>query len=191
MEQVVPAPTDQKLVDEIRNGVSAAEAALYEKYSPRVFYLALSEMRSRENAEDVRAETFLRVLQAIRAERLRSPEALASFILNTARNVIREQLRHERRTEQIETDEIENAGKYAEEPTFLDADVKSAIEKVVRRLKPREQAFLRMYYYEEKSKAEIARELGIKEERLRLIKSRALKSFREHYDRLTKTGDTN
>jgi len=184
MEQVVPAAMDLQLVDEIRNGVSAAEATLYEKYAPRVFYLALSEMRSRENAEDVRAETFLRVLQAIRAERLRSPEALASFILNTARNVIREHFRQERRTEQIEADEIEK-GKYAEEPAFLDEDVKSAIEKVVQRLKPREQVFLRMYYYEEKSKAEIAQELGIKEDRLRLIKSRALKSFREQYDRLT------
>ena len=177
---------DLTLVEAIRGGVSAAETALYEKYSARVFYLALSELRSRENAEDVRAETFLRVLQAIRQQRLRSPEALASFILNTARNVIREQFRQERRTEQIDAEQIEKAGKYAEEPAFLDSDVKSAIEKVVRRLKPREQAFLRMYYYEEKSKAEIARELGIKEERLRLIKSRALKSFREHYDRLTR-----
>jgi RNA polymerase sigma factor (sigma-70 family) len=177
---------DLTLVEAIRGGLSEAETALYEKYSARVFYLALSELRSRENAEDVRAETFLRVLQAIRQERLRSPEALASFILNTARNVIREQFRQERRTEQIDTDAIDKKGTYAEEPAFLDADVKNAIERVVQRLKPREQAFLRMYYYEEKSKAEIARELGIKEERLRLIKSRALKSFREHYDRLTK-----
>jgi len=147
MNQSAPPTPDTELVDEIRKGDPAAEAALYEKYSARVFYLALSELRSRENAEDARAETFLRVLQALRQDRLRSSEALASFILNTARNVIREQFRKQRRTEQIDSDEIEKAGKYTEEPAFLDSDVKSAIERVAQRLKPREQAFLRMYYY--------------------------------------------
>jgi DNA-directed RNA polymerase specialized sigma24 family protein len=43
-----------------------------------------------------------------------------------------------------------------------------------------------MYYYEELPNEEIARSLGVKEERLRLIKSRALKSFREMYKQLTK-----
>jgi RNA polymerase sigma factor (sigma-70 family) len=55
------------------------------------------------------------------------------------------------------------------------------------RLKPRERQFLRMYYYEELPKEEIARALGIKEERLRLIKSRALKSFRGIYEKLKRT----
>ena len=53
-------------------------------------------------------------------------------------------------------------------------------------LKPREQQFLRMYYYEELPKEEIARKLGIKVERLRLIKSRALQQFREIYKKMTK-----
>ena len=43
-----------------------------------------------------------------------------------------------------------------------------------------------MYYYDEQPPEEIARVLGIKLERLRLIKSRALKSFREHYQRMSK-----
>jgi DNA-directed RNA polymerase specialized sigma subunit len=47
-----------------------------------------------------------------------------------------------------------------------------------------------MYYYEELPKEEIARRTGIAEERLRLLKSRALKKFREYYLRLRKTSDT-
>ena len=54
-------------------------------------------------------------------------------------------------------------------------------------LKERDREFLRMYYYEELSKEEIAQSLGIKEERLRLIKSRALKRFQEIYARLKGT----
>ncbi len=40
--------------------------------------------------------------------------------------------------------------------------------------------------YRGSTTAQIARELGIKQERLRLIKSRALKSFRESYNKLRK-----
>jgi RNA polymerase sigma-70 factor, ECF subfamily len=175
---------DAGLVERISHGETAAEARLYEKYSARVYYIARGELRSPQDAEDVRAETFLRVLQAIRGNRLRSPEALSSFVLSTARNVIREQLRQKRKTESLDDQPSADESSYEQHHAFLDADVKKAIEKVVRRLKTREQAFLRMYYYDELPKGEIARRLGIKEERLRLIKSRALKSFREYYERL-------
>ena len=71
--QKVSSP-DSNLADQIQRGESTAEATLYEKYSARVYYLALSELRSREDAEDVRTETFMRVIQAIRNGSLRSPE---------------------------------------------------------------------------------------------------------------------
>ena len=188
MEQVAQSLSDLQLVDEIRRGVSEAESTLYEKFSARVYYLALRELRSPHDAEDVRAEAFLRVLQAVRGDNLHSPQALSSFVLSTAKNVIREQIRRNARTEQIDVEDIEKRGKFSHEPAFLDSDVKASIERVIRRLKAREQQFLRMYYYEELPAEEIARALGIKPERLRLIKSRALKSFREHYERLSKSG---
>jgi RNA polymerase sigma-70 factor, ECF subfamily len=181
-----PTLSDADLMESVRHGDEPAEAALYERYSKRVYYLALKELRSREDSEDAQTETFLRVLQAIRGDRVRSHEALASFILGTAHNVIREIARKRGRTEQFDEQEVEPFETPSIDAAFLDEHVKQTIERVTRRLKPREQAFLRMYYYEELSNVEIARELGIKEERLRLIKSRALKSFKEIYERLTK-----
>ena len=71
MEQKTLTP-DSELAAEIQRGQSSAEATLYEKYSARVYYLALSELRSREDAEDVRIETFMRVIRAIRNGQLRS-----------------------------------------------------------------------------------------------------------------------
>jgi RNA polymerase sigma-70 factor, ECF subfamily len=189
MDQRALSASDIELVDEVQRGVSEAEGALYEKYSPRIYFLALRELRSPADAEDVRAETSLRVLQAIRQNRLHSPQALASFVLGTAKNVIRENLRPQRRTVQVD-EKSEAQGGYIEQTELLDSDVKTAIEKVVLRLKAREQAFLRMYYFEELSNDEIARRLAIKPERLRLIKSRALKNFRKYYERLTKITDT-
>ena len=59
MDEGNPTPLELQIVEEIRQGDGSAEAALYEKYSQRVYYLALRELRSREDAEDVRTELFL------------------------------------------------------------------------------------------------------------------------------------
>jgi RNA polymerase sigma-70 factor, ECF subfamily len=185
MKPAMLSNEDSELVAGIRRGEPAAESALYEKYSARVYFLALKGLRSPEDAEDARAETFLRVLQAIREDRVKTPDALASFTLGTTANIIREISRRNRKTSSLADSGIEDAEDHAWAP-FLDLDARRTIEQVARRLKPRERAFLRMYYYEEQPQEEIARSLGIKEERVRLIKSRALKSFREIYERLTK-----
>lgn len=186
VQETATTSPDVELVASIREGDSTAETALYERYSARVYFLALSELHSKEDAEDVRAETFLRVLQSLRQDQLRSPGSLGSFIVGTALNVIREQARRRYKTQSLDEIELNLSGERSLESAFIDAEAAQALEEAARRLKPRERAFLRMYYYEELPNEEIARSLGVKEERLRLIKSRALKSFREMYKQLTK-----
>ena len=182
MGQSVNTLADGDLVSSVERGDTLAEGALYERYSDRLYFLALSELHSREDAEDVRAETFIRVLQALRHGKLRKPESLPSFMVGTALNVIREWRRQRFGTELLS--EAEPSGDASPEKVFLDQEVSRSIEEVAKQMKPREREFLRMYYYEELPNNEIARVLGIKEERLRLIKSRALKRFRETYEKL-------
>jgi len=140
---------DGDLVTNISQGDSTAETALYDKYSARIYFLALSELHSREDAEDVRAETFLRVLQALRRGRLRSPESLGSFIVGTALNVIREHVRQKHRLQSLDGNEINLIGEKSLESAFIEEDASRALEEAARGLKPRERDFLRMYYYEE------------------------------------------
>ena len=178
--------SNQDIVSRIRLGESEAEAALYEKFSARVYFTALSETHSKDDAEDIRAETFLRVIQALRADKLRSADSLPSFIVGFTLNVIREHIRQKYRADSLEDYEYDMAGDGSLEQAFLDAETSHALQEAARQLKPREQQFLRMYFYEELPKEEIARKLGINEERIRLIKSRALQSFREIYKKISK-----
>ena len=170
---------DPDLVSNIKQGDKQAEAALYQKYSDRLYFLALSELHSREDAEDVRAETFTRVLIALREGKLRKPESLTSFMVGIALNVIRESRRQQIGTEPLPDQDLRAASDPSPEKVFLDQEVRQSIRELAKHLKPREQDFLRMYFFEERSNREIALVLGIKEERLRLIKSRTLKKFRE------------
>lgn len=186
MEEQVPVAADVELVASIQSGHSGAEAALYEKYAARVYHLALRESRLPHDAEDVRAETFLRVLQAIRANSLRSPAALASFILGTTRNVLHELFQRRKQAGITKEPEAADLSTPSHEKQFLDAEVQNAIERTIVRLKPRERELLRMHFYEELPTQEIARRAGIAPERVRLVKSRALKHFREYYWRLSR-----
>jgi RNA polymerase sigma-70 factor (ECF subfamily) len=178
------ALSDRELVSSVEQGDKLAEDALYQKYSDRLYFLALSELHSREDAEDVRAETFTRVLRALRDGKLRKPDSLSSFMVGIALNVIRESRRQRFGTEPLADHEPELVGDASPEKVFLDQEVSRSITEVVKQLKPRERQFLRMYYYDELPKQEIARVLGVKPERLRLIKSRALQKFREIYRKL-------
>ena len=178
--------TNQEIVARIRQGEAEAEAALYQKFSSRVYFTALSETHSKEDAEDVRAETFLRVILALRQDKLRSADALPAFVVGITLNVVRELVRQKYRVDSLEDYEYDIAGDGSLEQALLDEETSHALKELARQLKPREQQFLRLYYYEELPNPEIAAKLGIKEERLRLIKSRALQSFRELYQKMTR-----
>jgi RNA polymerase sigma factor (sigma-70 family) len=185
MQGELTLSSDPDLAGRIQQGDQTAESALYEKYAARIYFLALSELHSRDDAEDVRDETFLRVIQALRQGKLRKPESLPSFIIGIALNIIREQNRAGAKAQPLSDKEFELTKGDSLESLLLDRDVRRAIEEAAESLKPRERDFLRMYYYEEMSKEEISRRLGIKEDRLRLIKSRTLKKFGELYKKLT------
>jgi RNA polymerase sigma factor (sigma-70 family) len=171
------------LVEEIQNGRAESETILYETFSEKVFYVALRGARSTQDADDVRAETFLRVLQAIRAKQLRSAASLPSFILGVTRNVLNELYARRRHGEDVSPDGADLAAP-SHERFFLDREVQRSVQETLESLKPRDRAVLRMCFYEELPTIEIARRAGIRPERVRLVKSRALKRFREIHGRL-------
>ena len=174
--------TDADLVDAIRQGDTAAEAELYDRFGNRVLYLALRQLGRREDGEDVRAEVFLRLLPALRAGKLREPRALPAFVLEMTRNVIRERLRVLTRTRPLDDDAV---AQFTANDHHTDHLAVRVVAEVLDELLPRERAFLRMHFYEERSRDDISAALGIKEERVRLVKSRALKRFRERWRELT------
>jgi len=178
------ASNDIDLVANIQSGQVDAEAALYEKYSATVYYLALRKAQSPQDADDVRAETFLRVLQAIRGNHIRSAAALPAFILGVMRNVLNELYARRRQAGETLAPEAAELTAPSHEHLFLDREVQAAIRETIDRLKPRDRAVLRMHFYDELPTDEIAQRVGIAPERVRLVKSRALKHFRKVHGRL-------
>jgi RNA polymerase sigma factor (sigma-70 family) len=193
MADAVPkvlASTDDDLVARIQNGQTESEAALYAKYSAKVYYVALRGSKSSHDAEDIRSETFLRVIQAIRGNQLRSKASLPAFILGVTRNVMNELYARRRAgANDVPADGID-LPVASHEQLFLDREARAAVRETIQQLRPRERAVLRMHFYDELPTPEVASRVRIAPERVRLVKSRALKHFRQVYDRLKRAART-
>lgn len=180
-----PLPGDlPQFVERLKQREAGAEELFYERFGARVSYLARRELRSSIEADDVRSETLMRVIGAIRDGKLRAAEALPSFVLQTARNVIRERMRQTRRFVPIaEPGEAREPASPQVEPA--DPAAAAALATALGQLNPRDRAFMKMHYYDDLPRDVIARRLGVDEARVRLVKSRALQRFREAYERVT------
>ena len=157
-----------------------AAASLHEAFADRIYTVALRQLQSPADAEDVRGETLLRVVAAIRAGRLESHRALPAFVFGTARNVIREALRRRRRDEPLDDRDFPSTPAIPIDHTIL-----RTINTVLSGMKPRERAIVRYHFYEELSREEISTRMGIHVDRVRLVRCRALKSFREAFQELS------
>jgi RNA polymerase sigma factor (sigma-70 family) len=181
---LIPADELLHLVERLKTGDADAEQEFYERFGARVAFLARRELRSPVEADDVRSETMMRVLKSVRDGRLRAAEALPSFVLQTARNVVRERARQTRRFVPIgEPGSPDEPA--AAEVELPDPGAAAALNTAMSSLNERDRAFLRMHFYDELPRDVIAARLGITEERVRLVKSRALQRFREAYGKVT------
>src|ERR1043165_6251310 len=66
----------------------------FTKYFSELILIKLrSRQQSREAIEDIRQETFLRVLQAIRRKSIRDPERIGAYVNSVCNNVVLEAFR--------------------------------------------------------------------------------------------------
>ena len=103
-----PAPkSDRELVAQVLAGDRDALAILHRRYYQRVFRIALCRSATREEAEDVASETFLRALTHLRTYRFQS-ESLLPWLARIATNLIADQRRRQRQASFVSLDQPTN-----------------------------------------------------------------------------------
>src|SRR5258708_36605821 len=78
-----------------------AEAELCRRMAPRVRLYGLRHLRDGHAADDLTQQVLIATLEALRANRLREPEKLASFVLGTCRMMVLDLRRGARRRERL------------------------------------------------------------------------------------------
>jgi RNA polymerase sigma-70 factor (ECF subfamily) len=142
------------------------------------------------DVEDVVQETMVRFVQALRTDKMRSPESTAAFLSGICNNVIHEYKRRVRK------DPVQDAVSPAvlnrpSEPGADTVELRQVIGLVMVQLAPKEREILRGFFLEGRERSEICRALGLTEVQFRVALFRAKEKFREIYRQSLKRNAAN
>jgi RNA polymerase sigma-70 factor, ECF subfamily len=141
--------------------------------------------------EDVRQETFARVLTTLRTDgALRQPERLGAFVNTVCNNVLLEHYRASSRTQPLEVDgplELRVAG--GDVLDFVAArQIGDKVRKILLDLPERDRSLLKAVFLDERDRDEVCREFGVDREYLRVLLHRAKQGFKTEYLKRVGTG---
>ena len=136
------------------------------------------------DVDDVVQETLARFLVAGRDGKIRNPEAIGAFVYGICRNVVSEFRRKNLRNVPMPESVPEPpAGGLPASEAF---ELRQAVSHGLDQLSARDRKVLRAFYLEEKSRAEILRQMGLTDENLRVVLFRAKERFRAIYSQQAK-----
>jgi RNA polymerase sigma-70 factor (ECF subfamily) len=174
-------PFDARYVQLLRDGDAETERHFVAYFGELLRIKLGARLRSPQAIEDLRQETFLRVLTAIRLKNsLESPERLGAFVNSVCNNLLFELYRHKSRKESVGFDQLEPVDKRkSAEADLLTQERREQIQQVLDELPEKDRRLLRMVFYEDADKDEICSQFNVDRDYLRVLVHRAKGRFRE------------
>jgi RNA polymerase sigma-70 factor (ECF subfamily) len=176
---------DASYVEKLRAGDAHIEGHFVNYFSELIRLKLRSRLNSKEAIEDVRQETFMRVLTLLRGKGgLRQPDRLGPFVNSVCNHVLFEHYRSQKRTETTIDDEVEAAlaGREPSALSLLEAkDTERVVRQILNQLPERDRRLLQSVLLEERDKDEVCAEFDITREYLRVLLHRAKQSFKSRY----------
>ena len=154
-------------------------------YFTELLHLKLrSRLQSPQAIEDVRQETFARVLTGLsRPGALRQPECLGAFVNTVCNNVLFEHYRSSSRSQTLEEEDsvrLRSTGPDAHRIAAA-GELQIKVRQVLLDLSVRDRSLLKAVFLDERDRNEVCRELGVDREYLRVLLHRAKQEFKAEY----------
>jgi RNA polymerase sigma-70 factor, ECF subfamily len=177
-------PFDALYLERLKAGDAETERHFWAYFSD----LIRLKVRSRGMGallDDIRQETFVRVLRTLRGpDGLRDPGALGAFVNAVCGNVILESGRAKKvagAEPRTETDERPDATAPNAEAQILIEERKFAVRRVIDDLEPRDRELLGALFLEEQDRDRVCARLGVTRDYLRVLVHRAKLEFKARY----------
>ena len=145
--------------------------AVVRRYSAMVYRLALAQVRSRADAEDIFQEVFLRYFRS--APAFADEEHRKAWLLRVAANLSKDRLRSEKLREHADIDELDET-LAAEQRNDL-----AFVWDAVKQLPPRYREAVHLFYCEDCTVAQISKILNRKESSVRSDLHRGREKLKE------------
>ena len=154
-------------------------------YFTELLHLKLrTRLQSAQAIEDVRQETFARVLSVLRRDGgLRQPERLGAFVNMVCNNVLFEYYRSAGRSESLNMEgrpELAAKGADALEMATA-AQIKDKVREILLELDLRDRSLLQAVFIDERDRDDVCREYGVDRDYLRVMLHRAKQEFKTEY----------
>ncbi|HTC94664.1 MAG TPA: sigma-70 family RNA polymerase sigma factor [Terriglobales bacterium] len=143
-----------------------------------------SRLRSPQAIEDVRQETFARVLTSLRNEGgIRNPASLGSFVNSVCNNVLLEHYRSSSRNLYLEDNPVDPPDKRINmDEMLITEQTQRYVREILDQLSKKDRRILHAIFIEEKHKDHVCQEFGVNRDYLRVLLHRAKQSFRARYE---------
>ncbi|MBQ2878957.1 MAG: sigma-70 family RNA polymerase sigma factor [Bacteroidaceae bacterium] len=160
--------TDDVLVTQYLDGNNSAFDVLLERYKDKLYYYIYFIVRSREVAEDIFQETFVKAIVTLQQGRYQPDGKFAAWITRIAHNLVIDQFRQERSENVVSNDETEvdllNNMSLSEgtiEARMVNAQVLKDVRRLVDELPDCQREVVFMRYYQNMSFKDIADCTGV------------------------------
>ncbi len=176
---------DTVYIDGLRAGDPDTERHFVSYFSSLILIKVRSRAWLKPLAEDIRQETLLRALAAVRAEDgLRDAKKLGSFVNAVCNNVMMELMRKDKRHNQVPEQPGQSPGPSVAttpEDQFITEEHKAIVRSIIGDLAPRDRQLLQTIFLEEREKEEVCQALSVDRDYLRVLLHRAKAQFRNLY----------
>ncbi len=176
---------DQAYVERLRDGDPSTEHHFVSYFEQLLNIKLRARMLASPTVEELRQETFIRVIAALRKEGgVREPNRLGAFVNSVCNNVLLEFYRSSARNQPLEEHHLEGAGKTLDlEGSLVTREAEQHIRRLLAELPERDRRLLSAMFLEEKGKDEVCRELGVDRGYLRVLLHRAKDKFKAFYEK--------
>jgi len=159
---------------------------IYDQHVEKIYRFIFLKVNSRELAEDLTSETFLRAWKKFSQEKGNPIENPQAFLYQTARNLVIDYYRKKGRNQVVSSEllSIIDPRQNLEGKSQLDSDI-NTIKIVLANLKEEYQDVIIWHYLEDLPIREVAKMLGKTEENTRVLLHRALNSLKEKINQPT------
>ena len=176
---------DKAYVDRLRDGDPQTEKHFVAYFGQILGIMLRARMLPPERVDDVRQETFSRVISTLRRDGgVKQPERFGAFVNSVCKNVYYENYRESNRSQPLMDSHLESPDKVIDlERSLITQETKELVREILGEMSQRDRDLLKAVFLEEGDKDEICKQFGVDRDYLRVRVHRAKERFKEVYQR--------
>ena len=159
---------DQELVQAYIKGDQSAIESLINRHRSKVYTYILLTIKNQQLAEDLFQETFIKVIQSLRAGKYRDNGRFLSWVIRIAHNLIIDHFRKEKQMNSVSNDDTEvdlfNSKKLSDEnieEMIINSQIKTEIRILINKLPDDQREVVLLRHYGGLSFKEIAEQTDV------------------------------